>query len=108
MNARPQPSHMSTNQRRASRPSRDHASTKAYIAAVSDRTSRGSVETMFEAMAGANDNPQAIAGNQGRCGQSRRPRPNTNSPVPTYASALGRRAAHSLWPSAAKLAASAQ
>ncbi len=107
-NARPQPSHISTYQRRAAAPSRDHASTNANIAAVSKNASSGSVETTLDATTGASDRAQTAAGSHGRDGQRRRPSPNTNRPVPMNASAEGRRAAHSLWPSRAKLAASAQ
>src|SRR4051812_2591398 len=86
MKARPQPSHIHTYQPRAASPSRDHASTKANIAAASKKESRGSVETMLKAMAGANDSVQTAGGNHGLCGQSRRPMPKTQSPVPMNAS----------------------
>ena len=63
---------------------------------------------MLDATAGANDSAQTVGGNHGLTGHSRRPRPKTKSPVAMNASAPGSRAAHSWWPSNAKLAASAQ
>src|SRR5512140_1359917 len=108
MNARPQKNHIRRIHLRPDPVGTLHASTKAHIAAVSNNSSRQSVLTILAAKNGANDSDQTTVGSHGFDGTRRRPRANSSRPVPTNASAAGRRAAHSFSPSAAKLAASAQ
>ena len=108
MNARPHASHIARTQREREAPSRDQASTKASIAAVSKNISSASVETTLAPLIGPKLSAQTSAGSHGFAGIRRRPRPKTSRPVPTNASAPGNRAAHSLMPNSPKLLATAQ